>query len=117
MRVIVREQIYRAGVGIWLVDDRDGKTYVAKPSQLVFEQKGSEGCWSLDEPWIQMSRAECQMFLQSLCNELSQLGYRPDTDRISGELDATKRHLTREQGILDKLLAMISRSPLDDHSR
>ena len=108
IRVVVRDLLNRASRGIWILQGEGARWAVAKPVPLEFSDP-HDGAWLLPDPTLEFSYEHCQQFFQGLCDALSELGYRPNTDRLAGELEATKKHLDREKVILDKLLNRVVR--------
>lgn len=111
IRVRIKDLIDRASSGIWIMrkDPKDSRSWqVAKPIPLEFEKK--EDYWLMPEPTLVLPYEDCQAFMQELTNALSEAGYKPNTDRLSGELDATKVHLKREELNSDNLGAILNKA-------
>lgn len=92
LRVRIQDLFHKAAMGIWLIEDRNNRTYIAEPMPFTMKDHG-DGAIPLPEPTITLSYQFTRDFFQGLCNELARLGYAPDTSRLAGELDATKKHL------------------------
>jgi hypothetical protein len=103
LRVRVNDLFHKRSTGIWLVEDRNGKTYIGEPLLLNMKYCGDGACL-LPEPTLELSYEHTRDFFQGLTNELSRLGYAPDTSRIAGELDATKKHLEDMREFSKKML-------------
>jgi len=79
-------------VDIYIVDQRNGKTHVAEPVQLVFK-KLPEG--AIDPgPTLRLPRYMGESFLRALAGELDKNNVKTDSDaKLQGTLEATKYHL------------------------
>lgn len=108
IRVVTRRFEHKASVGIWLFDDRPGGMHSAVPIQLQFKKvPGSDDCFRLPEPLLEVRFDRYQTIFQQLADQCAEMGFRPNTDRIAGELVATKGHLEREKGTLDRLFSLL----------
>lgn len=93
MKIIFREDFSRGGYSLWIIERRNDSNYCAKPIELMFEEKGN-GAWQLPEPTLRFDdESMSNQFLQGLSNALTEIGFRPNTDRQAGELEGTKKHL------------------------
>lgn len=108
IRVVVRDFVQKAGVGVWIMEQKEGRNYCAKPSPWVFTEVGNgDGCFALPEPTLELSYDYSREFFQGLVNELAALGYRPNTDRLAGQLEAQTTHLKREQEGHDRIFRLL----------
>lgn len=95
------ERKYRVHIGtsysdplssaLWLIEDRNGKTYVAKPAELTMvEHKEGEEC----PPTLRFSVFEMKDILLAFAKALEKQGIETDSEaKIKGLLEATKYHL------------------------
>ena len=77
---------------VYFVQERDGKTYVAKPVELEFVHvQDGERC----EPTLTLPDRVDKAFFQALAEALDGENIKTDKDaKIEGTLDATKYHLS-----------------------
>ena len=79
------------GLNIALYYDANGKRYIAKPIELVFEELPE--C-SVVEPTLKVCQSEAIELLQSMAEELDKKGIDTEKDaKIKGTLEATRVHL------------------------
>ena len=104
MKLIVREDPLSNSVNLWLFKDMEnGRCLVVNPVAMETTEHGE--AFHLPEPTFKLKRSEAQTICQSLINELTQLGYRANTDKISGKLEAQTEHLKDLQKIVNVLLS------------
>jgi hypothetical protein len=95
----------RDALGIYLFEERAGKNYSAQPVFVEFREI-TEG-EILPQAFMELRAKDAQSFFQGLCDELSRLGYRPNTDLIAGRYEAQSKHLDREQLQHDRLFGLL----------
>jgi hypothetical protein len=107
-KAIIKQEVSRSGVGIWLIKDQGNGTYLqAKPAKLELETK-HDSFW-LGEPTFHIRHEDATALLQSIIDELVNMGIRPNNDRTEGELSATKKHLQDVQKYLDRQMDVVNR--------
>jgi len=90
LKFYFRQLDYANRVEAYLVgEDANGKRFLAKPIDLVFEPMG-EGLSA--QPTLQVDGFMSRELLPALANGLAESGYRPESND-AGELKATKAHL------------------------
>lgn len=91
LKIYFKTELWADQVAMYLVgDDAYGKTFIAKPMDLVFEPM-TEGA-QFKEPTLKFAGHMSREFLPALANALAEAGYRHESTD-AGELKATKAHL------------------------
>ena len=92
VEIALREQFHTGGYGLWIMVNKDGKRYVAKPVEFEFEEVSE--CFRLPDSTFQFTtKGDARTFLQDLSNELNNQGMKPNNDAVHGELKSIKIHL------------------------
>lgn len=92
MKVIVRENYPFSTIDIFFVEEREGKTFMAKQMDMVFEE--IDPSREVQGATLQVHRDIGHQFLQGLSTALNEAGYRDSTtESFKSELNATKFHL------------------------
>ena len=81
----------RLGIEMLIINEQNGKHYIAKPINLVFEEYelGKDV-----EPTLRLHELSAQEFMQAMAEALDEQGVKTDKDaKIQGTLEATKYHL------------------------
>ena len=102
----IQEFWHKHSIGVWIMDQRLDRTAVAEPVPLVFKDYG-DGAFVLPDPTFELERKDMNQFLQALCEELARFGFKPNTERLEGELGATKKALDREQSSHDRIFNLL----------
>ena len=106
--VDIVKDIARRSYDIYLSVMRNGDTYVAKPTDLIFEKV--DPSQAHDGPTLRFTHEHGSSFLNSLGLELAESGYFNIPDISKGELLATKRELESARAYINKLLSMVDRT-------
>src|SRR5947209_16586587 len=78
-------------LALYFYERRNGKTYAAKPVELVFAEVGESSPFP---PTLQMDYFYAEPFLEALAEALDKAGVKTEHDAtIQGQLDATRYHL------------------------
>jgi hypothetical protein len=89
--VNIHQQPWNDGLSITIWEERQGKVFVAKRVDLVFEE--CQGGYTTD-PTLQLSHFHAPVFLNALAEALDKHGVKTDKDaKLQGTLEATKYHL------------------------
>lgn len=92
IQVLIRKDHWRGSVGIQFRSRRDGKTFIAKPVQLVFEER-TDRCQP-SEPTLEIDDELAPSFFQALAEALDERGVKTENDHVvAGKLEAMKAHL------------------------
>jgi hypothetical protein len=79
--------------GLWIYYEHQGKTYVAKPVKLVFEELDISSAHTRG-PTIRVDGYQGKEFFESLAEELSKSGIKgPEKEKVFGLLEAQTKHL------------------------
>ena len=81
----------RRGFGIWLLNEREGKTFVAKPCELEMVEYGN--AFLLPEPTLYFSPEDFYALKRSAVEEMIGAGLESSAVKLAGKLEATERHL------------------------
>ena len=89
------------GYRIWIIDKSKDSYRVAKHVDLKFEKVG-EGELIPSPPLEFSTPGQGRDFLQGLCDALTEVGYRPNSDKIAGKLEAQGKHLEDMRSLVFK---------------
>ena len=79
------------GTRLYVLQEIDGKMYLAKPTEFVFEEYSME---SYPTPTMSFDRRTGERFLSQLANALVKIGFRADELKAKdSEITAVKYHL------------------------
>lgn len=105
--LILRESFENATYHLWLMERlQTGKCLVAKPLNIEMVEYESS-VFMLPEPTLSISRMEGIQWFQSAANWLAEQGVRPNTDRIAGELAASKEYLKSLENSQGRILSIL----------
>jgi len=91
IKVYISQPGYSGRISIAVVDERNGKRYLAKPVELEFEEMEEEKDYL---PTFQLPRMMGEMFLQAFAEALDEVNVKTEKDaKIAGVLEATRLHL------------------------
>ena len=91
IKVYIATEPWSAKIGILFTEERNGKRYVVKPVDLVFEEVKDN---SATEPTIRFDHFLAPEFLKALAEALDKHNIKTENDfKIQGLLEATKYHL------------------------
>ncbi|MCR4307095.1 MAG: hypothetical protein NUV80_00885 [Candidatus Berkelbacteria bacterium] len=113
MKIIFYTNPARIGVDMLILDEQNGKKYLAKPMKIVFEEYE----YSVDvEPTLRLPDMNAQEFMRAMAEALDEQGVKTDKDsKIAGTLDATKYHLEDLRSLLklkkEKAEIILTKSP------
>jgi hypothetical protein len=89
MKVYIYQNPSSGSTDIAFVDERNGKRYVAKPVELIFEE-----CTFESKPTMKLSYIYSDALLKAFAAALAEQGIKTDNDhKIEGLLKATLYHL------------------------
>ena len=94
LRVILRREAFRSGLGVWVCEERDGNLYVAAPVELAFVERGPKNsAFELGEPTFHIKSHQLDSVRRSIIEETAGIGMEPLAVASQAELRATKYHL------------------------
>lgn len=93
MRLIIRKAWNRLGYHVWIAEDMQHGTSIAKPVTLEFGEPFKSEAFELPEPTLYLNYRNWDSLKKSACDEMIAEGIIKDPARIQGELEATKKHL------------------------
>jgi hypothetical protein len=93
IRVILRKEAYRSGLGVWVCDERDGEIMIATPIELAFASRGKCSAFELGEPTLHIKSHQLDSIRRSIIEETAGIGMEPLSVASQAELRATKYHL------------------------
>lgn len=105
LRTIIKDLYADQAYGVWFIDYRGRESFIAQPIKLIFENNPESHMFP--EPTLRLPYEYAQELLQSLCNALIEQGIRPNTDKASGEIEATKLHLKSLQETLNRTIGLL----------
>ncbi|MBI1918521.1 MAG: hypothetical protein HYS12_27835 [Planctomycetes bacterium] len=94
------ESDFRGGISFYFFERRNGKTFLAKPMEMVFKEV-KEGEYSAG-PTLRLDYLFGDAFLQAMAEALDDANVKTDSDaKIQGTLDATRYHLEDLRSLLN----------------
>lgn len=92
-QVFIDKQGWGLSTSLLFVERRNGKTYIAKPVELIFEEAKEDDY--IEQPTMRLSNLYSEQLFKALAEALDQHGTKTDNDfKIHGLLEATKYHLS-----------------------
>lgn len=106
MKIISREDPISNNINFWIIEEgRERTTLVVKPLQI--EKESYLDGFVLPEPTFRLSKVEAQAICQSLLDQLIDMGYRPNNDKLAGKIEAQSDHLKDVQNVMNALLKKV----------
>lgn len=91
IKIYIENSFDYAGAKIFITQERDGKRFLAKPVNIIFEEMVEAGNV---KPSIELPYNVADEFLQALMQALNNKGIKPpEQSFLAGKLEATDLHL------------------------
>ena len=92
MRVYIKHSDFDTKIEFYIIDERDGKRYVAKPVVLEFEEI-LEGAYNPISGTLTFRNHDAKEFIRALIEEFEEKGYIQSVEIVKGKLEAQTYHL------------------------
>jgi len=100
-KVYIQKQMWSNALGIAIFEERDGKQFMAKPIELVFEEIDRYG--EVVKPTLQIGYQMAEPFLKAMAESLDEFGVKTDSDaKLAGTMQATRAHLEDMRSLVFK---------------
>lgn len=108
LRLHIERQLLTGKMGIWLWDEQGDRVYLAKPTELIFEEHESRDHASRlpETPTLSLPHHLWAGLKHALPEALSHLPYESQVIATNAELKAARSHLEDMRQIVFKQLGM-----------